>query len=95
MKEKTLIFTAAMLVLLFTVTVIAIKYDSSNKSAVELTETESRSVIKVDIHRPQNVHEEMNPSYDVTLDNGSVIKSRFHYAVGDTIRYFTYKKVNN
>ena len=95
MKDKNLKFMTAIFALLFTVAIVAIIYRSSGPRTFELTETGSRSVIKVDRHRPQNVHEEMNPSYDVTLDNGSVIKSRFHYAVGDTIRYFTYKKVNN
>ena len=85
----------AIFALLFTVAIVAIMYKSSPTSALEITETETRIVVKVDVHRPRNVHEEMNLTYDVTLDNGSVMKSRFHYEVGDTIRYFTYKKVNN
>ena len=95
MKDKNIKFTAAIFVLLFTIAIVAIVYKSSPNGALQLTETETRIVVKVDIHRPRSVHEEINPSYDVTLDNGSVMKSRFHYAVGDTIRYFTYKKVNN
>ena len=95
MKDKNLKFMAAIFVLLFTITIVAIMYKSSPTSVLELTETETRIVVRVDVHRPLNVHEEMNLTYDVTLDNGSVMKSRFHYGVGDTIRYFTYKKVNN
>jgi len=95
MKDKNLKLMAAIFVLLFSVAIVAIMYRSSPNGVMELTETETRIVVKVGIHRPQSVHEEINITYDVTLDNGSVMKSRFHYAVGDTIRYFTYKKVNN
>ena len=95
MKDKNLKFMTAIFALLFTVAIVAIMCKSSPTSALEITETETRIVVKVDVHRPRNVHEEMNLTYDVTLDNGSVMKSRFHYEVGDTIRYFTYKKVNN
>ena len=95
MKDKNLKFMTAIFALLFTVAIVAIMYRSSPNKVLELTETETRIVVKVDIHRPRNVHEEMNLTYDVTLDNGSVMKSRFRYTVGDTIRYYTYKKVNN
>ncbi len=95
MKDKNLKFMAAIFVLLFTITIVAIIYRSSPNGALQLTEKESRVVVKVDVHRPRNKHEEMNLTYDVTLDNGSVMKSRFRYTVGDTIRYYTYKKVSN
>ena len=53
--------------------------------------TEAHYVIKVETHRPQNVHEEMNLYYDVTLENGVEIKTMKHVSVGDTIYFDMYK----
>ena len=53
--------------------------------------TEAHYVIKVERHRPQNVHEEMNLYYDITLENGVDIKSLRQVSVGDTIYFDMYK----
>ena len=53
--------------------------------------TEAHYVIKVETHRPQNVHEEMNLYYDVTLENGVEIKTMKRVSVGDTIYFDMYK----
>jgi hypothetical protein len=53
--------------------------------------TEAHYVIKVERHRPQNVHEEMNLYYDVTLENGVEMKSLRQVSVGDTIYFDMYK----
>ena len=53
--------------------------------------TEAHYVIKVERHRPQNVHEEMNLYYDITLENGVEIKSLRQVSVGDTIYFDMYK----
>jgi hypothetical protein len=53
--------------------------------------TEPHYVIKVERHRPQNVHEEMNLYYDITLENGVEMKSLRQVSVGDTIYFDMYK----
>lgn len=53
--------------------------------------TEAHYVIKVERHRPQNVHEEMNLYYDITLENGVEMKSLRQVSVGDTIYFDMYK----
>ena len=53
--------------------------------------TEAHYVIKVERHRPQNVHEEMNLYYDITLENGTEIKSLRQVSIGDTIYFDMYK----
>jgi hypothetical protein len=53
--------------------------------------TEAHYVIKVERHRPQNVHEEMNLYYDITLENGVTMKSLKRASVGDTIYFDMYK----
>lgn len=53
--------------------------------------TEAHYVIKVERHRPQNVHEEMNLYYDITLENGTEMKSLRQVSVGDTIYFDMYK----
>ena len=53
--------------------------------------TEAHYVIKVERHRPQNVHEEMNLYYDITLENGVKMKSLKQVSVGDTIYFDMYK----
>jgi len=53
--------------------------------------TEAHYVIKVERHRPQNVHEEMNLYYDITLENGVGMKSLRQVSVGDTIYFDMYK----
>lgn len=53
--------------------------------------TEAHYVIKVNTHRPQNVHEEMNLYYDITLENGVTMKSIKRASVGDTIYFDMYK----
>ena len=55
--------------------------------------SEPHYVIKVETHRPQNVHEEMNLYYDVTLENGVEIKTMKEVSVGDSI-YFDMYKIN-
>jgi hypothetical protein len=53
--------------------------------------SEAHYVIKVKRHRPQNVHEEMNLYYDITLENGVEMKSLRQVSVGDTIYFDMYK----
>jgi len=53
--------------------------------------SEAHYVIKVERHRPQNVHEEMNLYYDITLENGVEMKSLRQVSVGDTIYFDMYK----
>ena len=53
--------------------------------------TEAHYVIKVERHRPQNVHEEMNLYYNITLENGVEMKSLRQVSVGDTIYFDMYK----
>ena len=53
--------------------------------------SEAHYVIKVERHRPQNVHEEMNLYYDITLENGVTMKSLKQVSVGDTIYFDMYK----
>jgi hypothetical protein len=53
--------------------------------------TETHYVIKVERHRPQNVHEEMNLYYDITFENGVTTKSLKQVSVGDTIYFDMYK----
>jgi len=53
--------------------------------------TEAHYVIKVERHRPQNVHEEMNLYYNITLENDVEMKSLRQVSVGDTIYFDMYK----
>ena len=41
---------------------------------------------------PIGIHEEMNPHFEDTLENGTTFKSRSLYGVGDSIIYTIYTK---
>ena len=83
-----------LLLLLFSIGIFFILTSKSDGN-LEVKERKTKGVVNVDVHRPVGVHEEINLMYDVTLDDGSVIKTRHRYQVGDSLVYFTYKKVNN
>jgi hypothetical protein len=93
-KRNELSTIAGIFIVLFSICVIFILASKSDENIVT-KERMVKRVANVDVHRPVGVHEEINLMYDVTLDDGSVIKTRHHYQIGDTIVYFTYKKVNN
>ena len=53
---------------------------------------EKHTVISCERTTPNNIHEEMNPSFDIKLENGSSFESRKTYEVGDSIIYTIYTK---
>ena len=75
----------------FVVTVMSLIVIASYDKQNGYHYTEAHYVIKVERHRPQNVHEEMNLYYDITLENGVDIKSLRQVSVGDTIYFDMYK----
>lgn len=42
--------------------------------------------------KPIGIHEEMNPHFNVTLENGNTFKSKASYEIGDSIIYTIYTK---
>ena len=93
-KGKGIATAAGIFLVLFSICIFFILTSKSDGN-LEVKERKTKGVVNVDIHRPVGVHEEINLMYDVTLDDGSVIKTRHRYQVGDSLVYFIYKKVNN
>jgi hypothetical protein len=75
----------------FVVTVMSLIVIASYDKQNGYYYSEAHYVIKVERHRPQNVHEEMNLYYDITLENGVEMKSLRQVSVGDTIYFDMYK----
>jgi len=90
---KGIATAAGIFLVLFSICIFFI-LTSKSDSNLEMKERQVKRVVNIDIHRPVNIHEEMNLMYDVTLDDGSVIKTRHQYQIGDSLVYFTYKIVN-
>jgi len=90
---KGIATAAGIFLVLFSICIFFI-LTSKSDSNLEMKERQVKGVVNIDIHRPVNIHEEMNLMYDVTLDDGSVIKTRHQYQIGDSLVYFTYKIVN-
>jgi hypothetical protein len=53
---------------------------------------EKHTVMSCERKEPNNIHEEMNLTYNVKLENGTSFTSRREYAMGDSIIYTIYKK---
>jgi len=88
---KKILKSSWILLAIFMVSVISLVIISSYGNSNGYWYNEAHYVIKVERHRPQNVHEEMNLYYDVTLENGLVTKSLKRPSVGDTIYFDMYK----
>ena len=92
-KGKGIVTAAGIFLVLFSICIFFILTSKSDRN-LEMKERQVKRVVNIDLHRPVNIHEEMNLMYDVTLDDGSVIKTRHQYQIGDSLAYFTYKIVN-
>ena len=90
---KGIVTAAGIFLVLFSICIFFILTSKSDRN-LEMKERQVKRVVNIDLHRPVNIHEEMNLMYDVTLDDGSVIKTRHQYQIGDSLVYFTYKIVN-
>jgi hypothetical protein len=88
-----IVTAAGIFLFLFSICIFFILTSKSDRN-LEMKERQVKRVVNIDLHRPVNIHEEMNLMYDVTLDDGSVIKTRHQYQIGDSLVYFTYKIVN-
>jgi hypothetical protein len=53
---------------------------------------EKHTVISCERTTPNNIHEEMNPSYNIKLEDGTSFRSRKTYEIGDSIIYTIYTK---
>ncbi len=53
---------------------------------------EKHTVMSCERKEPNNIHEEMNLTYNVKLENGTSFTSRREYETGDSIIYTIYKK---
>jgi hypothetical protein len=84
---------AGIFLTLFSICIFFILTSKSDRN-LEMKERQIKRVANIDVHRPIGVHEEMNLTFDVTLDDGSVIKTRHQYQIGDSLVYFTYKIVS-
>jgi hypothetical protein len=92
-KGKGIVTAAGIFLVLFSICIFFILTSKSDRN-LEMKERQVKRVVNIDLHRPVNIHEEMNLMYDVTLDDGSIIKTRHQYQIGDSLVYFTYKIVN-
>ena len=90
---KGIATAAGIFLVLFSICIFFILTSKSDRN-LEMKERQVKRVVNIDVHRPIGVHEEMNLTFDVTLDDGSVIKTRHQYQIGDSLVYFTYKIVN-
>ena len=90
---KGITTAAGIFLVLFSICIFFILTSKSDRN-LEMKERQVKRVVNIDLHRPVNIHEEMNLMYDVTLDDGSIIKTRHQYQIGDSLVYFTYKIVN-
>ena len=92
-KGKGIVTAAGIFLVLFSICIFFILTSKSDRN-LEMKERQVKRVVNIDLHRPVNIHEEMNLMYDVTLDDGSIIKTRHQYQIGDSLVYFTYKIVS-
>lgn len=53
---------------------------------------EKHTVISCERTTPNNIHEEMNPSFNIKLEDGTSFRSRKTYEIGDSIIYTIYTK---
>ena len=90
---KGIVTAAGIFLALFSICIFFILTSKSDRN-LEMKERQVKRVVNIDVHRPIGVHEEMNLTFDVTLDDGSVIKTRHQYQIGDSLVYFTYKIVS-
>ncbi len=88
-----IVTAAGIFLVLFSICIFFILTSKSDRN-LEMKERQVKRVVNIDLHRPVNIHEEMHLMYDVTLDDGSIIKTRHQYQIGDSLVYFTYKIVN-
>ena len=88
---KNILTSPWTLFFVFVVTVMSLIVIASYDKQNGYYYSEAHYVIKVERHRPQNVHEEMNLYYDITLENGVEMKSLRQVSVGDTIYFDMYK----
>jgi hypothetical protein len=49
-------------------------------------------VISCERTTPNNIHEEMNPSFNIKLEDGTSFRSRKTYEIDDSIIYTIYTK---
>jgi hypothetical protein len=53
---------------------------------------EKHTVVSCERTTPNNIHEEMNPSFNIKLEDGTSFRSRITYEIGDSIIYTIYTK---